>query len=242
MSDGPVLVTGGGRGLGLAITERLLRDGYRVVVASRQRSNALQALASAHPERVAFEPLDLYDVASLHGFVRRVVGAHGVPAALVNNAALAHDGVLATMHESQIEATITTNVTGTIVLSKYVVRAMMRRRRGAVVNVASVVATTGYSGLSVYAASKAALVGFTRSLAREVGRIGITVNAIAPGYMETDMTAGIGEAQLDQIRRRSALQRLPEPAEIAEGVAFLIGPAARAMSGTVLTMDAGNSA
>ena len=242
MSVQLALVTGGGRGLGLAIVERLLKDGYRVVAASRKPSDQFMALQRDWADALFFERLDLGETGTLYGFVRRILDNYGVPCALVNNAAVAHDGVLATMHESQIEETITTNVTGTLILTKYVARAMMRQRIGAIVNVASVVASTGYSGLSVYAASKAAMIGFTRSLARELGRIGITVNAIAPGYMETDMTAGMGETQLEMIRRRSALRRLPEVGEVADSVAFLLGPGGRSITGTILTVDAGNTA
>ena len=134
------------------------------------------------------------------------------------------------------------NTTAPIVLSKYVSKSMMIERSGRIVNVSSIVASTGYSGLSVYSATKAALLGFTRSLAREVGQLGITVNAVAPGFIDTDMTQELDESHRAQISRRSALKRMAEPVDIARSVAFLLGDGGRNITGTVLTVDAGNTA
>jgi 3-oxoacyl-[acyl-carrier protein] reductase len=134
------------------------------------------------------------------------------------------------------------NTLSPIVLTKYVVRHMMADREGRVVNITSIVGFTGYSGLSVYGATKASMIGFTRSLAREVGRLGISVNAIAPGYMETDMTHGMGDEQRKQIERRSALRHLPDVEDVASAVKFLLGDEAKSITGTVLTVDAGSTA
>jgi 3-oxoacyl-[acyl-carrier protein] reductase len=128
------------------------------------------------------------------------------------------------------------------VLTKYAARSMMTQRAGRIVNLASVTAITGYSGLSVYSATKASLVGFTQALARELGPLGITVNAVAPGFIKTDMTQELDAAQLDQIARRSALRRLADPLDVARSVEFLLGDGARNITGTVLTIDAGNTA
>jgi 3-oxoacyl-[acyl-carrier protein] reductase len=128
------------------------------------------------------------------------------------------------------------------VLTKYVVRHMMADGGGRIVNIASIVAGTGYSGLSVYSATKASLIGFTRSLAREVGRQGVNVNAVAPGFIETDMTKGLDAERKDQIVRRSALRRLPEIDDVANTVEFLLGEKGRNITGTVLTIDAGATA
>ena len=161
---------------------------------------------------------------------------------LVNNAALGLDGALSLMHNSQIEELIRVNTLSPIVLSKYVVRAMMSERAGRIVNVASIVGFTGYSGLSVYAATKASMLGFTRSLAREVGRLGITVNAVAPGFLDTDMTHGLAGAQREQVMRRSALRRLAGVDDVADAVEFLLSDKAASISGTALTIDAGATA
>jgi 3-oxoacyl-[acyl-carrier protein] reductase len=161
---------------------------------------------------------------------------------LVNNAALGTDGVLATMHNSQIEELVRVNTLSPLVLTKYVARAMMADGAGRIVNVASIVGFTGYSGLSVYAATKAAMLGFTRSLAREVGRLGITVNAVAPGFLDTEMTHGLAEEQRRKVVGRSALRRLAGVDDVANAVEYLLSDGARNISGTVLTIDAGATA
>jgi 3-oxoacyl-[acyl-carrier protein] reductase len=161
---------------------------------------------------------------------------------LVNNAGLGTGGVLANMRDADIERLIRLNTLSPIVLTKYVSKSMMIERTGRIINISSIVASTGYSGLSVYSASKAALLGFTRSLARELGQLGITVNAIAPGYIDTDMTQELTDVQREQIERRSALKRMAEPIDVARSVEFLMGESGRNITGTVLTVDAGNTA
>ena len=146
------------------------------------------------------------------------------------------------MHNSQIEELIRVNVTAPIILTKYVVRQMMAAGSGRIVNISSIIASTGYNGLSVYGASKAALIGFTKSLSREVGRLGITVNAVAPGFITTEMTAGMQDDDRAKIAARAALRRLAEPADVANGVSFLMSDNARNVTGTVLTIDAGATA
>lgn len=245
MNRSTILVTGGTRGLGLAITRRLAHEGFRVVATGRQQSPELDALiraAAAAGQEIHFRPLDLQAREGLHGFVRELTETFGGLFGLVNNAAVARDGVLATMHESQISELITVNVTHTLVLTKYALRPMLLARAGRVVNIASILGFTGFNGLSVYAASKAALIGFTRSLAREVGRAGITVNAVAPGYLATDMSAGLDQEQRATIQRRTPLGRLVTVEEVAGAVAFLCGPEAAAITGTVLTVDGGSTA
>lgn len=238
--SGTVLVTGASRGLGLAIARRLAAEGYDVIAASRGISPELQALC--RESRVSFAPLDLLKTGTLHGYCREVTRAHGPLWGLVNNAAIAPDGVLATMHEREISELIQVNVTSTILLTKYALRSMLLKRKGRIVNISSVIASTGYNGLSVYGASKAALVGFTRSLAREVGKAGITVNAVAPGYMDTSMTSGLDDEQLDSIERRSAMRTRVSPDDVAGSVAYLLGPDGARVTGTVVTVDAGSTA
>jgi 3-oxoacyl-[acyl-carrier protein] reductase len=161
---------------------------------------------------------------------------------LVNNAALGLDGTLAMMHNSQIERLIRMNTLLPIVLTKYVVRHMMADGGGRVVNVASILGFKGYSGLSVYGATKASIIGFTRSLAREVGRLGVNVNAIAPGFLETDMTKGLEGGRREEVARRSALRRFPDVEDVADAIEFLLGAKSKNITGTVLTVDAGSTA
>jgi 3-oxoacyl-[acyl-carrier protein] reductase len=146
------------------------------------------------------------------------------------------------MHNSQIEALVRLNVLSPVILTKYVVRHMVADGKGRIVNISSIIASTGYNGLSVYGATKAASVGFTRSLAREVGKVGITVNAIAPGFIDTELTHSLSEQQRERIAGRSALRRLAEPDDVASMVEYLLGDGGRNITGSVFTIDAGNTA
>jgi len=241
-----VIVTGGSRGLGLGIARRLAADGYRVIAIARQSNDQLAAARDeaerAGPGAIVFTPFDLSDVDAIPNLVKALRKERGPIYGLVNNAGIGLDGALANMHNSQIERLIRLNTLSPIVLTKYVVRYMMADGGGRVVNMASIVADTGYSGLSVYAATKASLVGFTRSLAREVGRLGINVNAVAPGFVETEMTHGLEGERREQLIRRSALRRLVAVDDVANAVAFLIGPQSKNVTGTVITVDAGSTA
>jgi 3-oxoacyl-[acyl-carrier protein] reductase len=146
------------------------------------------------------------------------------------------------MHNSEIEALVGLNILSPIILTKYVVRQMMADGAGRIVNISSIIATTGYNGLSVYGATKAAATGFTRSLAREVGKLGITVNAIAPGFIDTELTQDLAEEQRKRIAGRSALRRLAAPDDVARMVEYLLGDGGSNITGTVMTIDAGNTA
>ena len=146
------------------------------------------------------------------------------------------------MHDEQIESLMRLNTLAPILLSKYVLRSMMVERAGRIVNISSIVAATGYSGLSAYSATKAALVGFSRSLAREVGQLGITVNTVAPGFVDTEMTHDLSGGQREQIMRRSALRRMADAQDVAHSVEFLMSEKARNITGVTLTVDAGNTA
>ena len=174
--------------------------------------------------------------------LREMKVAHGPLYGLVNNAALGTEGLLSNMHNSDIERLVKLNTVSPIVLTKYAVRAMMTAGTGRIVNISSIIGFTGYSGLSVYGATKASMLGFTRSLAREVGRLGVTVNAVAPGFMDTEMTASMNDEQRGKIAKRSALRRLVDVEDVAASVAFLMSEAAKNITGTVMTVDAGNTA
>jgi 3-oxoacyl-[acyl-carrier protein] reductase len=238
-----VIVTGASRGLGLAMTTALAAGGYQVIAVARSQSEALRGLAAAaSPGAVQFRACDLADFAAIPALVSAVRKEFGPLYGLVNNAGLGTSGVLAMMRDEQIEALVRLNTISPIILSKYVVRSMMSEKGGRIVNVSSIVSATGYHGLSAYSATKASLIGFTRSLAREVGQLGITVNAIAPGFVDTEMTSELTGKQREQIVRRSALRRLPEPKDIAAAVVFLLSEQAANITGTTLTVDAGNTA
>lgn len=240
-----VIVTGGSRGLGLAIGRKLVKAGYDVIAIARREGAELAAagLETGREKlgRLHFKQFDLAEIAGIHELIKGVRKEFGPIYGLVNNAALGTGGVLATMHDARIESLVHLNVVSPIILTKYVVRSMMADHQGRIINISSVVASTGYSGLAAYSATKAALVGFTRSLAREVGQLGVTVNAIAPGFADTDMTQELGEGAREQIARRSALRRLIEPEDVARAVEFLLSEGARNITGTVLTVDAGNT-
>jgi 3-oxoacyl-[acyl-carrier protein] reductase len=241
-----VLVTGGSRGIGLTIAQRLARNGYHVIAVARRESDELRAAitaATSSEGRIAFRAFDLSNVDAIPAFVKSLRDQFGAIYGLVNNAGIGTEGLLATMHNSEIEALMRLNVLSPVILTKYVVRHMMADGAGGrIINMSSIIASTGYNGLSVYGATKAAATGFTRSLAREVGKLGITVNAIAPGFIDTELTDSLGPEQRQRIAGRSALRRLPETEDVASMVEYLLGEGGRNITGSVLTVDAGNTA
>jgi len=241
-----VLVTGASRGLGLGIARKLCAAGYRVIAVSRGKSRqiaeAIAEVGRGNHAPLHFVPFDLGQVDEIPALVKNLRKEFGPLYGLVNNAAAGHDGALAMMHNARIEELVRLNTLSPIVLTKYVVRSMLSESTGRIVNVASIIGFTGYSGLSAYAATKASMIGFTRSLAREVGRLGINVNAVAPGFLDTEMTHGLGGEERQRIIRRSALRRLADVGDVANAVEFLLGDKARNISGTVLTVDAGATA
>lgn len=238
-----VIVTGGSRGLGLAICERLAFAGYRAIAVARSETPELKAAMLAVSQGgILFAPFDLGDIDAMPEFVRSLRQQHGPIYGLVNNAGIGTEGLLAVMPLEQIEQLIRINTLSPIALTRQVIRSMFAEGHGRIVNMSSIIASTGYSALSVYAATKASMTGFTKSLAREVGRAGITVNAVAPGFIQTAMTEGLTEEKRQQIARRSALQRLAAADDVARAVEFLLGDGGRNITGTVLTVDAGNTA
>ena len=241
-----IIVTGGSRGLGLGIARRLSGAGYCVIAIARKPNDELEAAMQeanlANPGSFHFVPFDLSNIESICDLVRTLRKDFGPIYGLVNNAGISFDGVLAIMPNSQIEQLLRVNTLSPIVLTKYVVRSMMADGGGRIVNLASIIASTGYSGLSVYGATKASIIGFSRSLAREVGRMGVNVNSVAPGFVDTEMTHSLKDEQRQQIERRSALKHLVDVDDIANAVEFLLSDKAKNITGTVLTVDAGNTA
>lgn len=241
-----IIVTGGSRGIGLGIARALTGAGYAVIAVARKETaeltSAIEEADRGNPGSLNFIPFDLAEIDDIPKLVRTVRKDLGPIYGLVNNAALGTHGALAIMHNAQIERLVRVNTLSPIVLTKYVVRHMMADGGGRVVNVASIVGFTGYSGMSVYSATKASMVGFTRSLAREVGRMGVNVNAVAPGFVDTEMTQALKGERREQVMRRSALRRMADVEDIADAVEFLLGPKAKSITGTVLTVDAGSTA
>ena len=241
-----VVVTGGSRGIGLAISRRLAAAGYNVIAVARRESDelreAIRDVVKQGRGGLHFRAFDLSETDAIPAFVKGLRDEVGAIYGLVNNAGIGTEGLLATMHNSEIEALVRLNITSPIVLTKYIVRHMMADGAGRIINMSSIIATTGYNGLSVYGATKAAATGFTRSLAREVGKLGITVNAIAPGFVDTELTQGLSDDQRKRIAGRSALRRLPEVDDVSRMVEYLLGDGGRNITGSVLTIDAGNTA
>ena len=241
-----VLITGGSRGIGLAIARRLAAAGYHVIALARRDNeelkNAIEEAVRQGRGLIHFRAFDLSDVEAIPGFVKQLRDEFGAIYGLVNNAGIGTEGLLATMHNAEIEALVRLNVLSPVILTKYVVRHMMADGAGRIINMSSIIASTGYNGLSVYGATKAAATGFTRSLAREVGKLGITVNAIAPGFVDTELTQSLSDDQRKRIAGRSALRRLPDTDDVARMVEYLLGEGGRNITGSVLTIDAGNTA
>ena len=235
-----VLVTGASRGIGLSIAQKLAEAGYNVIAVARRESYELREVAKQGA--IHFRGCDLSDIDGIPAFVKSLRDEFGAIYGLVNNAGIGTEGLLATMKNSDIEMLVRLNVLSPVILTKYVVRHMMSDGEGRIVNISSIIASTGYNGLSVYGATKAAATGFTRSLAREVGKLGITVNAIAPGFIATELTQGLADEGRQRIAGRSALRRLPEVDDVARMVEYLLGDGGRNITGSVLTIDAGNTA
>lgn len=238
----PVIVTGISQGLGLAIARRVAaHPDYRLIGLSRKLTPEYEALVAKYGPKVEFHRFDVSEIDAIPGFVRETVDRHGAIWGLVNNAGIGKDGVLATQHLTDIRYMMDVNLTSAIIFAKYVSRSMLSARAGRIVSISSIIASTGFNGLAAYAATKAGLEGFTRSLSRELGKRGITVNCVAPGYMVTEMSLGIPDDKMESIRRRAPLG-LPEPDDAAGAVLYLLGPDGAKVTGTVLTVDGGSTA
>jgi 3-oxoacyl-[acyl-carrier protein] reductase len=241
MTSRTVVVTGGSRGLGSGIVQAFLDAGDRVATCSRSETNTVRAWQSdpQYADRFLFEAADIAVREQSDRFVHSVVDRWGSIDVLVNNAGVARDGVIALFSDDDTDTVIDLNLKATIHLTRLVVRNMLVHGGGRIVNISSIVGLTGYRGLAVYSATKAALDGFTRSLARELGTRKITVNSVAPGYLRTEMSHGLDEAQLNQIVRRTPAGRLGEPEDVARAVQFLVDERNDWITGHVLVVDGG---
>ncbi|MEY2398610.1 MAG: 3-oxoacyl-[acyl-carrier protein] reductase [Actinomycetota bacterium] len=244
MSDSPrvCIITGGSRGLGASFVEAFLQDGDIVATCSRSSTPAIEKWAATHGDRFYYEPFDMRDRPACVAFVKNIAKKYGQIDVLVNNAGLASESLLATALDDDIDAVIDINLKSTLHMTRLVVRRMLVRRSGIIINISSIIGISGYRGLSVYGATKAALDGFTRALARELGARGITVNSIAPGYLRTEMTDSLVGDQLGQIERRTPLGRLGEPEDVVGMLRFLCSPEASFITGQVIVIDGGITA
>jgi 3-oxoacyl-[acyl-carrier protein] reductase len=237
-----VIVTGGSRGLGAGIVDAYLEAGDRVATCARSRTPEIDRWEKEHGDRFLFQEVDLSNREETASFVGAVIERWQTVEVLVNNAGVARDGILALADDDDIDLVVDLNLKGTLQITKLVSRRMLAHRRGHIVNISSIVGLSGYRGLSVYSATKAALDGMTRALARELGSRGIVVNSVAPGYLRTEMSHGLDADQLNQIVRRTPAGRLGEPADIARLVMFLTDPANDYITGQVVVADGGLTA
>lgn len=235
-----ILVTGASSGLGKKISEELLDDGYSVIGIGRTEKKLLKNPISH--SKFYYEVFDFEKPDKIHSFYKSINKKYGRFYGLVNNAALGTDGILNTMHESDIARLIKVNIESPIILTKYISRGMLLNKEGKIINISSIIGSTGFSGLSVYGATKSSLIGFTKSLSRELGKMNINVNSISPGYMKTNMTLNIDHESLEKIIRRSPQKKLATTADVAKMVSFLISENGNSINGQNIVIDAGSTA
>lgn len=238
-----VLVTGGSRGLGLAIVNDLLVNGYRVATCSRTRTPQIEALVQQYgADRLSWSACEIGEEAQEEALFRSVLSWAGSPGlyALVNNAGIAMQGILATFPNVDSLRVLEVNLIGALRLARLALRHMLGRPGpGRIVNVSSIIGSRGYTGLAAYSASKAGLDGLTRALAREVGRRGITVNSLAPGYLDTEMSSTLESRQRQQIINRTPLGRLGTVDDVVPALRFLLSDGAGFITGQTLIVDGG---
>ena len=239
-----VLITGAAQGIGACIAETLAGEGYNIIitdiVSEEEAGNIIKNCKNKGAD-VLFIQSDVSSFSSCEEAVKRAVEKFGGLYALVNNAGITKDALLMRMTEEQFDQVIDTNLKSVFNMSKHVISHMVRAREGRIVNISSVAGIYGNVGQTNYSSSKAGIIGFTKSLAKEVGSRGITVNAVAPGYIETDMTAGLPENAAEEIKSRISLRTLGKPQDVADAVSFLIRGRASYITGHVLSVDGGMS-
>lgn len=237
-----IVLSGGSKGLGLYISKGLLSAGYRISTFSRHRTAEVAELQKAFPTQYFFVEADSAKSDQVADFCKQAFDILGPCYGIINNAAIAVGGILATLPEVEMERMLSVNLMGALSLTRLCLRKMLLQRGGGrVLCISSIAADRGYKGLSVYAATKCALEGFTRSLARELGESQITVNAIAPGYMLTDISSSLNEKQREQIIRRTPLGRLTEFEDVFPLVEFLLSDKGKFITGQTIRIDGGLS-
>ena len=233
------LVTGASRGIGAAIADELAALGARVIGTATSQAGAEAIHARLSASGGAGRLLNVTDSASVDALVDEITKEFGAVSILVNNAGITRDNLLMRMKEEDWQAILDTNLSSVFRTSKAVMRGMMKARKGRIINIASVVGVTGNAGQANYAAAKAGIIAFSKSLAKEIGSRGVTVNVVAPGFIQTDMTKDLPEASREALVGQIALGRLGEPADIARAVAFLAGPSAAYITGETLHVNGG---
>ena len=235
------LVTGASRGIGRAIARALALEGATVFVGARDQGRLAEVVKQIADEGGAAVALalDVADRASVDAALQKVLEAQGRVDHLVNNAGITRDTLLLRMKQEDWDQVLATNLTGTYLCTQAVLKPMLKQRSGRIVNVASVVGVTGNAGQANYVASKAGIIGFTKAVAREVASRSITVNAVAPGFIDTDMTAAMTEKAREAVASSIPLGRVGRPEDIASAVAFLVSDAAAYITGQVLGVDGG---
>jgi 3-oxoacyl-[acyl-carrier protein] reductase len=235
------VVTGAGRGIGRAVALRFAAEGADVVCVSRTAENSEKVAGEirALGRKAWAHALDVSDAAAVAASGEKILAEAGRVDILVNNAGVTRDGLLMRMNEADWDTVLDTNLKGAFLVTKAFSRAMLKQRSGRIVNVTSVIGLIGNAGQCNYSASKAGLIGFTQSIAREVASRGITVNAVAPGFIETDMTGGLKEEARNEILKQVPLGSFGQTEDIANAVLFLASPAARYITGQVLAVDGG---
>lgn len=237
-----VLVSGGSRGLGLGIVTALLSAGHRVAAFSRRPSPGVQELTASHPETFVFLECDMAEPEKFPGLVRDAEAKLGRLTALINNAGIVDEELLARQRPEAIERLLDINLRGPLLLTRQAIRSMMIEGKGRVVNISSIVSVSGYKGTVAYSATKGGINAMTRALARELGGRGITVNTVAPGYMETDLVKQMSAKHLAQIVRRTPLGRAGAVSDVVGVVTFLLSDAASFVSGQTIVVDGGLTA
>lgn len=233
------IVTGGSRGIGLACAHALADAGARIALVARDEARASEAARSLPGSGHQGYGCDVRDPDAVARVVDGIESDLGAVGILVNNAGITRDGLLVRMKDEDWDEVLATNLKGAFLFTRALTKGMMRRREGAIVNVSSVIGLMGNAGQANYAASKAGLIGFTKSVAKELAPRGIRANAVAPGYIETDMTAGLGDSASEELRKRIPLGRLGVVGDIAGVVRFLAGPDASYITGQVIAVDGG---